>query len=393
MSKEQTSYKGEALSFLVRGQWKKALDCFQKHCEQAPKDLRSRLKKAELLERLGKKKEAIAEYRRIAEDYARDGFLLQAISVNKMILRIDPSLEDIHERLTQLYLEKVRETKPSRPLPHIPLLSDLQEDELHSLFGRVQLRTFPKGTFLCREGDPGESLLVICQGGAEILKQHPDGQEVWVRNLGEGDCFGEFGFFLDRKRHASVKSLTDCEVLEISKAELEEMIKKYPRVKEVLEEFFEKRVLDLLLALSPLFAPLSAHEREEVLKRFHRLSIPEETSVFKGGDSPGALYIIKSGEVEVFTQDRRGRQVVLGKLGSGHLFGEIGVLLNTPRMAFARTTLPSELLELSRQDFDDLLRRFPHLQPVAKEFSLKRLVQTKEILSRESVEKTKESLV
>ena len=209
MNKERISYKEEALSFLSRGEWKKAMESFQKHMDQEPEDLRSRLKMAELSERLGRKKEAIAEYRHVAEAYASEGFLLQAISVNKMILRIDPLSKDTNERLTQLYMERARETKPSRPLPRIPLLSDLREDELQTLLNRVQFRTFPKGSFLCREGEPGDSLMVICQGEVGVYK-HFEGKEVWIRNLKEGDCFGEFGFFLDRKRHAGVKSLIEC---------------------------------------------------------------------------------------------------------------------------------------------------------------------------------------
>jgi cAMP-dependent protein kinase regulator len=100
MNKKRISYKEEALLFLSRGEWKKAMESFQKHIDQEPEDLRSRLKKAELEERLGRKKEAIAEYRQVAEAYASEGFLLQAISVNKMVLRIDPLSKDINERLT-----------------------------------------------------------------------------------------------------------------------------------------------------------------------------------------------------------------------------------------------------------------------------------------------------
>jgi CRP-like cAMP-binding protein len=103
--------------------------------------------------------------------------------------------------------------------------------------------------------------------------------------------------------------------------------------------------------------------------------------------------MIQSGEVEIFIQGRREKRVVLGRLGSGHLFGEIGVLLNTPRMAFARTTRPSKLLELAKEDFDDLLRLFPKLQSVVKEFSSERLSRMREIISQESVDKAKGSVV
>jgi len=392
MNKERGSYKEEALSFLSRREWKKAMESFQKHIDQEPEDLRSRLKMAELSARLGRKKEAIAEYRQVAEAYAREGFLLQAISVNKMILRIDPLLKDINDQLTQLYMARARETKPSRLLPHIPLFSDLKEEELQALLSRVKFRVFPKGSFLCREGEPGDSLMVICQGQVGVYKQFED-KEIWIRNLREGDCFGEFGFFLDQTRHASVKSLMECETIEITRNELEEMIHNHPRVKEVLEDLFKKRVLDNLLAISPLFSPLSELDRNEVLKRFRVLNIPGETFVFKGGDPPDSLYLIKSGEVNIFTQDRHKKRVLLGTLGSGHLFGEIGVLLNRPRMAFAKTTRPTELLELSKRDFDDLVQKFPHLQSVGKEISSKRLIRMKESLSKEVMDREKESTV
>lgn len=392
MNKEWISHKEKAHSLLTRGEWKKAFEAFQKHLVEEPQDLRSRLKMAELLERLGRKKEAIAQYQGIAEAYARDGFLLQAISVNKMILRINPHLEEIHKRLAQLYTEKNREPASSRTLPHIPLLSDLNQEELQSLLGRVQHRKYPKGTFLCKEGEPGDSLIVICRGEVGIYKESK-GRQVCIRHLGEGDCLGEFGFFLDKKRHATVKSLLDCETIEITRDELEGIIRKHPRVREVLEDLFKKRVLDNLLALSPLFSPLSVSDREEVLKRFRVIDIPEETYVFKGGDPPHCLYLIKSGEVEIFTQDRHKKRVTLGKLGAGHLFGEIGVVLNTPRMAFAKTTLPTELLELPKGDFDDLVQKFPHLQSIAKEISSKRLVRMKETISRGLMDREKEPLV
>jgi len=394
MNRKRNPYrhKEEALSLLSRGEWKRALEAFQKHLEEEPDDLRSRLKRAELLERLGKKREALAEYQEIAEAYARDGFLLQAISVHKMILRINPSLTETHQRVAELYAKKVREAVPSRRLPHIPLLTDLTEEELHTLLDRVRIKTYPKGTLLCQEGDPGDSLMVICRGEVGIFKQYK-GREVCVRELSEGDSFGELGFFLDGKRHATVKSLTECEVMEIVREEMEEILQRYPRVKEVLEDLFQKRVLDNLLALSPLFSSLPVADRKEVAKTFRLFTLPEGTVLFKGGDPPGSLYLIQRGEVEIYTQDSRQNRVSLGKLGSGDFFGEIALLFNTPRMAFARTTQPTELLELDKENFDRLLQKFPLLQSVAKEISARRLVRMKEALSQGGMERARGAMV
>jgi CRP-like cAMP-binding protein len=329
----------------------------------------------------------------VAETYAQDGFLLQAISINKMILRMDPSSEDVNDRLAQLYVEKTRETELLRPFPHIPLFSELNEQELQSLLPLVQSKTFQKNSHICQEGEDGDSLFVISQGEVAITKQTPGGKEIWVRNLREGDFFGEFGFFTDQKRHASVKAIIQCEILEISLNELNELMKTYPHLKEVLQNLFKQRVLDLFLACSPLFSSLTASERENVFKRFHLLKISQDTLLFKGGEPSHSLYMIKSGEVEIFIQDRLQRKTALAILRSGNFFGEIGVVMNKPRMAFAKTTQPSELLELTKEDLETCFLKFPKLKPIMKEISSKRLLQMKELLLQKKVEKVREVMV
>jgi len=387
------SLKEAAQQALSRGEWRKALECFQIHCGQEPEDLRSQLKAAELLGRLGQKKEAIQMYQKVAEAYAQDGFLLQAISINKMILRMDPASKDVNDRLVQLYAEKSREVKPLRPFPHIPLFSELNEQELQSLLPHIQSKSFRKGSLICQEGEGGDSLYVISRGEVAIIKQTPEGKEVLIRNIREGDFFGEFGFFTDQKRHANVKAVTECEVLEIPQNELNGIIKTHPHLNQVLLTLFKQRVLDLFLACSPMFSSLTAQEREKVFKRFHLRRVPEGTLLFKGGEPSQSLYMIKSGEVEIFIQNRREKKTILATLRSGNFFGEIGVVMNKPRMAFAKTTQPSELLELTKEDMEACLLKFPKLQPILKEISSKRLVQMRELLSQEAVEKAKEAMV
>jgi CRP-like cAMP-binding protein len=310
-----------------------------------------------------------------------------------MILRIDPSSKDVNARLAQLFTEKIRGTKSVRPIHYIPLFSDLKEQELQSMLGHLQVNTFLKGSSICREGEEGDSLFIICRGEVAISKQMQGKKEVWIRNLRKGDFFGEFGFFTDQKRHASVKAVTESEILQISRSRLETMVNTYPRVKEVLQKFLRERVLDLFLAFSPLFSSLTSAEREEVFKRFRLVKVPEKTLLFKEGDSPHSLYMIKNGEVEIFTHNRQGRRLCLGMLKSGNLFGEISLLFNKPRMAFAETILPSELLELTRDGFEACLLHLPNLRPTLEELSFKRLSRTKEILSQNEIEKAREMMV
>ena len=393
MNKAKMSFKSKAQQALSRGEWKKALEYFRDHCRKEPGDLRARLKVAELLERLGQREEAVQMFRKVAEGYASDGFILQAISVNKMILRMNPSSKDASERLAQLYSEKIREAKPARPFPSIPLFSDLKKEELQSLLSHIQSKTYPKDALVCQEGEGGGSLFVISRGEVAIVKQAPGGREIRVRNLKDGDLFGEFGFFIDQKRHATVKAMTDCELLEVSRNGFREMVKAHPRLNEVLQGLFKERVLDNFLALSPLFSSLTFDERRKVMEWFHLRQVPEGTILFKEGDPPASWFMVRNGEVEIFTQNGRGKRVRLALLQSGNIFGEIGLLFDKPRMASAKTTRPAKLLEVTQEDFKSCLLQIPNLQMKLKAVSLKRLSRTKELLSQEAIQKAREAMV
>jgi cAMP-dependent protein kinase regulator len=389
----RTSFKVEAQQAFSQGNWRKALEKFQKHCSQEPQDLRSKLKVAELMERLGQRKEAVQVYQKVAEAYAQDGFLLKAISINKMILRIDPSSKDANNRLAQLYTKQTREIRSAQAFQHIPIFSELKEEELQLFLRYIQVKDFEKGVPICREGEPGDSLFVISHGEVAVSKQLPDGKDVCVRNLKEGDFFGEFGFFINRKRHATVKSLTECEILEISRNELNEMGETHPHIREVLQGLFRQRVLDLFLSISPMFSSLTSAERDEILKRFRHRKIAEGTLIFEVGDPAESLFMIKSGEVEIFSQNRQGKKIVLALLGSGNIFGELGPFFNKPRLTSAKATQPTELLELTKEDLGICLRQCPTLQSILKEITLKHLTRIKEIFSQERVEKVKEGMV
>ena len=103
--------------------------------------------------------------------------------------------------------------------------------------------------------------------------------------------------------------------------------------------------------------------------------------------------MVKSGEVEISTRNRLGQKVVLDIQKSGNFFGELSLLLNRPCMTDAKTTRPSELLELSKADFEACLVQFPALQSTMQGISAKRLIRIEEVFSQEEVEKAKEAMV
>jgi putative ABC transport system ATP-binding protein len=59
--------------------------------------------------------------------------------------------------------------------------------------------------------------------------------------------------------------------------------------------------------------------------------------IFEQGDSPRLVYVIESGEVEVFRRLADGAETRLTTLAAGKYFGELGALMGTPRAASVRT--------------------------------------------------------
>lgn len=87
---------------IQKGQWLKAAKDFQKVLELDPKDIRSRQRLAELLNRACLTAESLEAYEVVAKYYADNGFFLKAIAVYKQMQKIDPSQEKIYRRLAIL---------------------------------------------------------------------------------------------------------------------------------------------------------------------------------------------------------------------------------------------------------------------------------------------------
>jgi len=92
-----------ALKFLQKGQIRKAIKEYEKILAEDPSDVRTLLKKGDLLTRLGDKAEAIDTYQKVAAIYSKQGFHLKAVAVYKQILKTEPNLVDVHLKLAEEY--------------------------------------------------------------------------------------------------------------------------------------------------------------------------------------------------------------------------------------------------------------------------------------------------
>ncbi len=95
----------QAQRFTAKGQFEKAIGEYQKLLRAVPNDIRTWLKIGDLYTRMGARKEATDTYLRVAEQYTQSGFHLKAVAVYKQVLKLDPTLVEIHGFLADSYLE------------------------------------------------------------------------------------------------------------------------------------------------------------------------------------------------------------------------------------------------------------------------------------------------
>ena len=110
-----------------------------------------------------------------------------------------------------------------------------------------------------------------------------------------------------------------------------------------------------MLAEVPLFAQLSDAERATLAARLDLVTLPAGTTMFQHGDPGSALYVVKSGQVELYFKNDTGERITLETVGPGQFFGDISLLDGGSRTSSALVTAALEALEVDRGDLEALI--------------------------------------
>ncbi len=89
-----------------------------------------------------------------------------------------------------------------------------------------------------------------------------------------------------------------------------------------------------------------------------RVSFARGTTIFKQGEAADAAYILESGSVQIFKMVN-GKRIVLGHVQSWGLFGEMGLIDDSPRMATAYVTEDTTCTVLSKDSFSRMMDSAP----------------------------------
>jgi CRP-like cAMP-binding protein len=119
-----------------------------------------------------------------------------------------------------------------------------------------------------------------------------------------------------------------------------------------------------LVAPLPLFSALPSEALRALVSAFEMITVPAGHEVIAEGEEGAEAYIVARGELEVrreSAEEGGAAPIVLARLVSGSLFGEMALLSRAPRAASVVTTRPSILLVAKRDALEAAAEKSPEI--------------------------------
>ncbi|NOZ77823.1 MAG: Crp/Fnr family transcriptional regulator [Acidobacteria bacterium] len=127
-------------------------------------------------------------------------------------------------------------------IANVELFSGLDQDELRSIAQLVHVRHIEREGKIFDAGDRADAVYIVSKGKVNIVITSPDGKELILAVLGEGQIFGEMGLLEAAPRSASVVAATQVELLSISRSDFDQLLDQHPRISRKLLAVISQRL-------------------------------------------------------------------------------------------------------------------------------------------------------
>lgn len=128
-------------------------------------------------------------------------------------------------------------------LKGVELFSELNEDQLVMLANLVVVQNFNRDETVVLEGDDSvQALYLIASGSVQVYMTGVDGRETILSFLERGDFFGEMSLIDGEPRSASVRTVTDAQMMIIHRDSFLTLIRQTPEIAMALLSEMSKRL-------------------------------------------------------------------------------------------------------------------------------------------------------
>jgi CRP-like cAMP-binding protein len=232
-----------------KSNWKAALADMEKLFVIDPDPI-IRVRMGDAYQKMNQVLDAVKEYVQAADLYAVKGVIVKALAQYKLALRLDPKNQEAQEKMASLHSNKTITEKKAEPTEEggqkparsvIPLFAGLTKEEFDDFTKMMVVHIHQPGHAIVKQGDTGQSVYIIATGAVKVWTTTPAGERLDLARLGASDFFGEISFLTGKPRTATVETISDSVILEVTEDKLRELVAGRPRVMQVLQQYSDMR--------------------------------------------------------------------------------------------------------------------------------------------------------
>lgn len=252
-------------------------------------------------------------------------------------------------------------------------------------------KTFNQGEVIIKEGDIGKTFFRLLEGKAGVYADYGKNDPMRLAVLETGEYFGEMAIIEEYPRSATVVAIGRVKVVEIPENGLNDYFKENPdqiielirhlgrRIQSMNTDYKDAKALLKQVRESEegkkksLFSKIKKHI--DLYQQNKNKISDADTSVFneafaelsnddtgrtetytkgkifyKDGEVGTGLYLLKKGQVGMYSDFRKKEEVKLDEVNAVSVFGEMGLLSEDPREATAVAEVDDTKVELIYQE-------------------------------------------
>ncbi len=159
-------------------------------------------------------------------------------------------------------------------LKRIDLFSELTEEEVAAVAGRLVPAPFAQGDVITRQGTRAHWLYILSAGSVSVALERPDGARHELATLDAPTVFGEMGLLTGEPRQATVVARSGAECYRLDKVAFERVLLERPVLADRMARILAERQCALHREVDDLSRgqaqPRALHLSEEILEKIKR---------------------------------------------------------------------------------------------------------------------------
>lgn len=242
--------------------------------------------------------------------------------------------------------DEATKTRVKKRLKESFMFKNLEEKDMDIVVDAMKEVHFKEGQTIIKQGDDGNELYVLESGECECYKLFPgDEIEKKLRDYQPGEAFGELALLYNAPRAATIRASEDSTLFALDRQTFNNIVKNASKKNRDTYEEFLKSV--------ELLSSMDYYERVSLSDALKKVSFKKGDYIIKEGEMGDCFYFVINGEA-VAQKEIDGQIKDLLPYKAGDYFGERALLNNEPRAVSIVCT--SDEISLAKLEFRSFKR-------------------------------------